>query len=521
MISAAPNDSGGEIELSTLLVDLGPTGTLVLLAVGACLLLKAIGKPGRAGLSKALRRAVKALLRYLRVTVWASRLRMPVRLALRLQPQRWRAMCEARRLVGLKRGRVRATEAGVAVRVRLGGSLDMATLQARVDQLETGLGVKRRTIRIEATDRADAAVLNIVLRNPLQRSIRYAGHRPGTVTAPAEVATTPHGDRISVDLLRRWLIAGTTGSGKSLFARLMLAAVATSTDGRLTYCDPKQVEAAQWRHLATVATTPEAIGREITAFRRRMDDRLSAMAAGNVTTHTPTASAPAEVLFVDEATDVVRSLTEEQLGDLAAIAEQGRAPKFVLWLALQDSRGDNLPRGITTQLQAVACLKLRDATEAAVVFGRTARRDGWTPERLPGGGGWVLIRDDEHPEPEPARGDLLDEPALARLSRPTGTRPDAINWSKPQQRVNVSEACEAASEAPTPTEAQNTRDAVRRALADAPPAGYTVALLQQVTGRGRSQIYAALNQLQDEGAAVRVAHSRYATSPKTKGVSRV
>jgi adenosyl cobinamide kinase/adenosyl cobinamide phosphate guanylyltransferase len=490
-------------------LQLGPEGLAVLLAVAALLLLKS--KTGRAGASAVLRRAGRAVVRWVRITLWAARLRMPIRLGYRLQPEVWREMCAARKLAGLKRGRVTRTPAGIAIRVTLGGALDLATLQARVDQLETGLGVKRRAIRIEPGARADRAVVHIVLRDPLRRPVLWSGHAAGTVTVPAEVATTPHGDRVTVELLRRWLIAGTTGSGKSLYARLMAAAVATAADGRLTYCDPKRVEGEQWRHLATVACTPAEIGEQISAFRRRMDERLQDMARRKVTTHQPTAEAPAEVLLIDEAADVVRSITDEQLDDLHAIAEQGRAPRFVLWIGIQDPRGDNLPRGITTQLQAIAGLKLRDSTEAAVVFGRSARRDGWTPERLPGGGGWVLVKDDEHPDPEPARADLLDEKTLRGLRRPAGARPGLQKPATAPQR------------APRPVRVPSTpadaRSAVLDALRAAPGDGTGAAELQKVTGLGKSRVYELLAQLVDEGQAVKVRQGRFAcvATPVSEG----
>jgi hypothetical protein len=481
------------------LLQLGPVGIVVVLAVGACLLLKS--RRGRAATGKRLQRAGRAAVRFVRVALWSARLRMPIRLGYRLQPDRWREMCTHRRLSGLKRGRVTRTAAGVAVRVRLGGGIDLAALQSGVDRLEAGLAVKRRSVRVEAGDRADRAVVHIVLRDPLKDPVLWT---PGatTVTVPAEVATTPHGERMTVDLLRRWLVPGTTGSGKSVFLRTMAAPVAMSTDGRLTYCDPKRVEGAQWRHLAAVACSPEEIGAAISAFRVRMDERLQDMAKRGVTTHEPTEQAPAEVLLIDEAADVVRSITDEQLEDLHAIAEQGRAPRFVLWIGIQDPRGDNIPRGIVTQMQGVACLKLRDSTEAAVVFGRSARKDGWTPERLPGGGGWVLLRSDDHPDPEPARGDWLSEDALSALRRPGRPTPPA----RPTLQKAVSAPVAAVPAPVGPERRTDARTAVLDALSAAGEAGTDVASLQEATGLGKSRVYEVVKALLADGDAVKVRH---------------
>ncbi|WP_461712992.1 hypothetical protein, partial [Streptomyces sp. DSM 41029] len=58
-------------------------------------------------------------------------------------------MTAARKLVGLKRGRVKRTPMGVDVRVTLGGGLNLDTLTARIKDLETGLGTRRGAIRVE------------------------------------------------------------------------------------------------------------------------------------------------------------------------------------------------------------------------------------------------------------------------------------------------------------------------------------------------------------------------------------
>ncbi|WP_461712935.1 hypothetical protein, partial [Streptomyces sp. DSM 41029] len=93
---------------------------------GGCLLLWVIGKTGRRLLAKAvgrlLKRAAKAFVRYVRISLWA------VRLEADRETDRWREMTAARKLVGLKRGRVKRTPMGVDVRVTLGGGLNLDTL---------------------------------------------------------------------------------------------------------------------------------------------------------------------------------------------------------------------------------------------------------------------------------------------------------------------------------------------------------------------------------------------------------
>ncbi|WP_461712909.1 hypothetical protein, partial [Streptomyces sp. DSM 41029] len=76
IISAAEKATGDEpVTVAQLLSDLGPLGVVVLLAVGGCLLLWVIGKTGRRLLAKAvgrlLKRAAKAFVRYVRISLWA------------------------------------------------------------------------------------------------------------------------------------------------------------------------------------------------------------------------------------------------------------------------------------------------------------------------------------------------------------------------------------------------------------------------------------------------------------------
>ncbi|MFC8801804.1 hypothetical protein ACFT2C_29090 [Promicromonospora sp. NPDC057138] len=170
IISAAQNSSGGSETVAHVLSELGPKGLAVLLAVGACLLLWMMGKTGRRWLAKALAKAIRdasrAIVRYVRIGLWAARLRMPVRLAIRLQPDRWRAMTEARKLTGLKRGKVKRTPMGVDIRVTLGGSLTLESLTARIKDLETGLGTRRGAIRVEPGSSAHKALVRITAPCP-------------------------------------------------------------------------------------------------------------------------------------------------------------------------------------------------------------------------------------------------------------------------------------------------------------------------------------------------------------------
>lgn len=153
-----------------LLDALGIEGVAVLLALASLWLLKY--ESIRAAAARALNKAARAVIRYLVTKAWAVRLEVPVRLAYRLHPERWRAMCEARSLTGLKRGRVSRTPEGVCVRVTLGRSLTIDRLRSSIHSLETGLGVGRGSICVgESEAGAHKAVVWIAVRSLPAQSV--------------------------------------------------------------------------------------------------------------------------------------------------------------------------------------------------------------------------------------------------------------------------------------------------------------------------------------------------------------
>ncbi len=545
IISAAEKVSGGQIDLSHLLAELGPKGLVVLLAVGGFLLLWVIGKTARRWLAKTIgkliRKLMRAVVRYATVSMWAGRMRMPVRLAIRLQPERWRLMCEARKLAGLKRMKVRRTSVGIAIRVRFGAGLDLAAVAAKLDQLETGLGLKRKSLRIEPDEYANKATLHVVLRDPLAKPTPWPGHPSADIRVPVSLGLMPHGDEVTLNLRQRIAIAGTSGSGKSVFARVLGGAAALSKNARLTYIDLKKVEAAQWEHLADTATTPAQVESVIAALRERLDIRLKLMAEHGIDDHTPTPADPDEVIVVDEGAELVRAGLDDAITQLTSMAQMGRAAGFHLWWLTQYPTADGMPTGIGTQANCIVALRVENKRVSDVILGQSMSKEGWRADRLKGKG-WNLIKDMDHSEPEPSRAYYVSAADVKGWRAPAGSpalaaapvRPaieaapvtvelppmptyaplvggwdsdmdEAVSLTKvPAQSAGLP----AAAPEPELTEL-SVPDAVRAALADAPSAGMSAAELVVATGRGKSQVYAGLQELTDDGDAVKVGRGRY------------
>ncbi|MGP3691756.1 FtsK/SpoIIIE domain-containing protein [Streptomyces sp. IBSNAI002] len=562
IISAAQNPSAEPQTLGQLLSDLGPSGVVVLIAIGAFLLLWLIGKSARKALAKAAGKAIvkaaKAFVRYVTISLWAARMRMPIRLAIRLQPDRWAEMTAARKLLGLKRGKVRRTPMGVDIRVTFGGSLTLESVTARIKDLETGLGTRRGAIRVEPGTSAHKGVVRITVRNPLAKNVPYP-MPTGLVSIkhPAPLSMNPFGEWTAIDLQQRILIVGASGSGKSSAQRVMATPVILAADADLEVWDLKQgTESQHYEGKADVRITnaEQAKARLAWFMEQELPRRAAVMQAKRTSTWPTSMENRDRIVMVDEGAALIRELDDDELARFFTFLEQARAFGIYLWWATQFPKGTNLPTELRSQMSAVVALKMRRQSESRVVF-EDLTKEGWTPHRLPGKG-WLLLLDDEHQDPEESRAAFIDEKQFRRLQPYTAApapqapapaapvvppmptyAPSLPEWGSladpgpepfpffepriPDPRITAAmdEAIGLTKEAaapvppaaPQPVELVELSvvDAIRTALADAPESGMSAAELIVATGRGKSQVYAGLQELTDDEAAVKVGRGRY------------
>jgi hypothetical protein len=413
-----PNPPDVEIDLHWVVSTLGLEGCAVLVALG--LLLLGSTKLGR----RAMRAAGRRLARYIRVTVWGARLGIGYRLASRLQIERWDGMVNARKLPGLKRGKVRRTPGGIAIRLTLNGALDLDAVRSRTSQLETGLGLRRGSARIKPTSRADKAVLDIVLRDPLAKPILW--QPPKTVvrlTDPVKLSITPFGDAVTLDVKQRLGIFGTSGSGKSCVQRLLGAHVVQAVDADLEIWDLKfGVESEHYEGKAhRVTTVEDAVARVDWLLDQEFPRRAAIMTAKGTSTWKETPSDRALVVMVDEGNVIIREFTTEQKKRFFRVAEQGRALGCYLIWATQYPKATNLPTELRSQLNVRICLKLNSSEESELVFKEEAGQ-GWEPHRLRGVG-WLLIKSDNHREPEESKAIWLSESVFRTIGTKTLLEP--------------------------------------------------------------------------------------------------
>lgn len=462
------------------------------------------------------------------------------RIMARLQPERWALWTEAREMKGLKRGRITRTPMGLDVVVSLGGKLTVEGLNGRLRHIEAGLGTRRGAVRIEAHEMAHKATVRIQTRDPLKKNVPWvepAG--PVRLADPARLSMNAFGEWTEIDLKQRILVVGASGAGKSSVQRVLAAPVILAVDADLEIWDLKQgTESQHYEGKADVRII------DATAAAARIDwllnvefpRRAKILIRRGISTWEETEQDPARVVQVDEGSALVRGLDADYLRKFFTCVEQGRALGVYFWWATQFPKATNLPTEITVNMSAVVALTMKKAREARVVFD-DAVKDGWMPHRLRGKG-WLLLQDDDHTEPEETRAAYLDEKDFRKLTAHTVPAPayaapaamvvppmPGYAPTLPAQPVRgwfdaeMDEAVALAKTGYVPAQPQApaepaldevpVAEAVLKALAGAPADGLSTSKLLLATGRGKSQVYAALQQLQDDGAVLKAGHGRY------------
>ncbi len=485
------------------------------------------------------------------VPLWVGgRVSGDARIMARLQVDRWRQWTEARELKGLKRGRISRTPMGIDVVVSLGGKLTVEALNSKIRHIEAGLGARRGSVRIEAHEMAHKCTVRIQTKNPLKKNVPWTEPTgPVSITEPARLSMNAFGEWTEIDLQQRILIVGASGSGKSSVQRVLSAPVLLAMDADLEVWDLKQgLESQHYEGKAIKRITDAEQARERIEWYRTVEFPRRAAIMKKLNTNTwPTSFENRDrIVQVDEGAALVRELDDDELADFFTFLEQARAFGIYLWWATQFPKASNLPTELRSQMSAIVGLKMRRGSESRVVF-EDLTKDGWTPHRL-AGKGWLMLMDDDHADPTETRAAYIDEKQFRKIQPVHGAdapaAPAPVVTPVPfipamptfapfvpaqAQAVDadmdeaVALAKSGASEAPAPAAAEaeldelSITDAILTALADAPVGGESAAGLQLNTGRGKSQVYAGLQELSDDGLVVKVGRGKYALASAKAG----
>lgn len=289
------------------------------------------------------------------------------------------------RLVGIKRGpSVTRYELQPAVGVKI------SKITSLTDDI--ALNLEAQGVRIEAPIPGKAAV-GIELSNTTRETVsirelidsREFKEQKGKLYFA--VGKNIEGDIVMGDIrsMPHLLIAGTTGSGKSVFTNSIIMNIlyrATSDEVKLMLIDPKQVEFPIYNGiphlLAPVITEPRkaagALGWAVTEMTRRYS-LFSDNAVREFNDYNDLAREngdmeilPHIVIIIDELADLMMAASREVEESICRLAQLARAAGMHLIIATQSPRVDVVTGLIKANLPSRVALKVSNNTDSRIIL---------------------------------------------------------------------------------------------------------------------------------------------------------
>ena len=181
----------------------------------------------------------------------------------------------------------------------------------------------------------------------------------------------PSVQRLYCDVLEQThvIIAGCTGSGKSVVLNNIIQAHFLTSPAAAVLLDPKRVELLPWardRRVIAHAKTPAEIEKQLARLNAVMDGRFSKMEKqGKRKT-----DAVHIYVYVDELADLVSS-TPATLEYLVRLLRLGRAAGIHVIAATQDPSRKTLSAQLMQNFSAQLGLRCRSAIESRQIIGET------------------------------------------------------------------------------------------------------------------------------------------------------
>jgi S-DNA-T family DNA segregation ATPase FtsK/SpoIIIE len=275
------------------------------------------------------------------------------------------------------------------------------------------------------------------------------GWSPLTVWLGKDIA----GKAIGTDLTKQphVLVAGTTGSGKSVTVNSMLASIllqASPNEVRMVLVDPKQVELNHYEsipHLLTpVVTSPRLAANVLANLIREMEERYSVMSVARTRSlvelnryrlRQGERPLPYILCVIDELADLMMIAPGEVEDAVIRLAQKSRAVGIHLLLATQRPSADIITGLIKANVPARIAFAVSSQTDSRVILDQNGA------ESLLGQGD-MLFRPATASRPARIQGAFVSEEEIERI---TG------HWRKqgePELQEDLLEAVEAPDEAP-------------------------------------------------------------------------
>jgi S-DNA-T family DNA segregation ATPase FtsK/SpoIIIE len=305
------------------------------------------------------------------------------------------------------------------VRVRAGRYCDRVTVRMVVGQQPADW--ERRSDALAHAFGARSCRVELVLGRPGYLHLRFGRRdRLQTMVNPLPVPERVDLDAVPVGVTEdgeTWclavsggahtLVAGSTGSGKSVLLHALLRGLAPGIRGGLVdvrACDPKGgMELAPAASLFTAfAYRPHDMVELLEQAAWDMAQRAE-RCRGRVRVHTATVDEPAIVVMVDELAFLTSYEIDAQLrrrasAALSLLLSQGRGPAVSVIAAMQDPRKDIV--AFRDLFPVRVGLRMVEAEQTDMVLGRGARNRGAACELIPAalaGVGYQLLDGEQHP----------------------------------------------------------------------------------------------------------------------------
>ncbi|HUU46522.1 MAG TPA: DNA translocase FtsK [Acidobacteriota bacterium] len=282
------------------------------------------------------------------------------------------------------------------------------------DDLALALSASR--VRIVAPVPGKAAVgVEVPNQQPetvgLERVLQSSTYLDSEAALPLGLGETIDGRPFVVDLagMPHLLIAGATGSGKSVCINVIIASILFRhhpNDVRLLFIDPKRLELSIYSgipHMARpVVTDPRAAERLLAEATREMDERYKRLAAAGVrnivdynTKAAELEKLPYLIIVVDELADLMMSQSASRIELLITrIAQMARAVGIHLILATQRPSVDVITGLIKANFSCRVAFQVASKTDSRTIL------DANGAEKLLGKGDMLFLAPGQ---PQPVR----------------------------------------------------------------------------------------------------------------------
>jgi hypothetical protein len=413
---------------------------------------------------------------------------------------------------------------GWRARFRLARGQTLADVTSRIPAIESGLGTFRGAVRVYPTpdDLANRAEIRVLDNDPHADAIPWPGPSVTSITQPIDIGPFEDAEPCRVLFLRSHaIVGGTTGSGKSGGLNVLLGNLAACDDVVIWAIDLKKgMELGPWQEcLGRLATNPE----EATALLRDavavMQARAAWLAERGQRTWEPSPDMPALVIIIDEYAELSEQ-APDAMGYTDSLARLGRAVAVTLVAATQRPTQKAMGQGaVRSQMDVRICFRVRERRDVDLVLGQGMLNAGWNAHKL-NAPGKFLISAPAHDTPKRARAYLVTDQAVTQTATNyADERPglDHVSWNAIQATIYQPspvpgyESDEADDE--TADVLQVPEDALRAALREAPPEGWTIGELMVYTGMPRATLYRHLREHATAHRAYQVSRGRWRAQP--------